>query len=195
VLKTTAIGGLLFLLPLIVLGALIAQVVPVVMSVARGIGAHLPLRGTMGVTILVLLAVAAILLLCFVAGLVARVSFGHRFSKWLEKNIEVLFPRYLIIRERMAETVGGESAPPHLKPVLVTFDDHQRLAFESDRHEKVVTVFLPASPDPWSGELAFVPSDRVTALDVDFADATAACKRLGRDSLAAVGLGKKRSAS
>jgi hypothetical protein len=34
-LKTTAIGGLLFLLPLIIVGALIGQVVPIVMTVAE----------------------------------------------------------------------------------------------------------------------------------------------------------------
>ena len=37
-LRTTAIGGVLFLLPLIVLGALIGQVVPIVMSIAETLG-------------------------------------------------------------------------------------------------------------------------------------------------------------
>jgi hypothetical protein len=64
-LRTTAIGGLLFLLPLIVLGALIGQVVPIVMTVAETLGGILPVRTPGGIALLVLLAIAILLPLCF----------------------------------------------------------------------------------------------------------------------------------
>ena len=41
-LKTTAVGGLLFLLPLIVAGALIGQMVPIVQAIAEVIKKVLP---------------------------------------------------------------------------------------------------------------------------------------------------------
>ncbi len=73
-LKTTAIGGLLFLLPLIVIGALIGQVVPIVLSIAEVLGEYIPLKTAGGIGLLILLAVVVVLLLCFAAGLLARWS-------------------------------------------------------------------------------------------------------------------------
>jgi hypothetical protein len=43
-LKTTALGGLLFLLPLIVIGALAGQAVPIVLTVADVFGKVIPVR-------------------------------------------------------------------------------------------------------------------------------------------------------
>ncbi len=85
-LKTTAIGGLIFLLPLIVVGALIGQVVPLVMSVVKVLGGWLPdwLKSAGGISLLVLLAIGVILLLCFAAGLLARRSFARRLGGFFE---------------------------------------------------------------------------------------------------------------
>jgi uncharacterized membrane protein len=181
--KTTAIGGLLFLLPLIVIAAIVGQAVPALLSFASTIGTIVPARGPAGAAGLVAIALGIVVLLCFVAGLVTRRSFGQRFSRWLERNLEILFPRYLVIRERMSETVGDAAGPSLLKPVLVRFDDHHRVAFESDRAGDAVAVFLPASPDPWSGEVVFVAASRVVPLSLDLSDALATCKRMGRDSV------------
>ena len=86
--RTTAIGGLLFLLPLIVVGALIGQVVPIVITVAHFLREILPgtFRTPGGLAILILLAIAVVLLLCFAAGVIARNSIGRKFSEAFEKN-------------------------------------------------------------------------------------------------------------
>ena len=53
-LKTTAIGGLLFLLPLIVLGALFGQIAPIVVSVASFLNEYIPVRTATGIAILII---------------------------------------------------------------------------------------------------------------------------------------------
>lgn len=181
-LKTTALGGILFLLPLIVVGALIGQAVPIVMTLAELLGRVLPHRTFAGVSLLIVLAFVLVLLMCFGAGVVARLSLGRRFSGWMERNVLLLFPRYAVVRDQMAGNVGGGIISTTLKPVLVKFDDHHLLAFESDRTKRFVTVYLPGAPDPWSGQIAFVELHRITPLDMDFAKAIDLCKRLGRDS-------------
>jgi hypothetical protein len=35
----------------------------------------------------------------------------------------LLFPRYTILKDQMAETMGGDQTKPQMKPVIVRFDD------------------------------------------------------------------------
>lgn len=184
-LKTTAIGGLIFLLPLIVVGALIGQVVPLVMSVVEVLGGWLPdwLKSAGGIALLVFLAIGVILLLCFAAGLLARRSYARRLGAFFEKQLTLLFPRYAIIREQMTGTLGGGEGETRLKPVLVRFDDMSRFGFETERTDQgLVAVFLPGSPDPWAGYVVLVTADRVSPLAIGFADAVQVAEQLGRGS-------------
>lgn len=185
-LKTTAIGGLLFLLPLIVLGALVGQIAPLVLSVASALNKNVPVKTPTGIAILIGISIALILLLCFAAGMFARWSFGKRISTAFEKKLALFFPRYSILKDQMADTIGGDETRPQMKPVLVLFDECQRIAFETERDEKegLVTVFLPGSPDPWSGKVVMLDLDRVTRLDADFGHAAATCEQVGRGSIA-----------
>ncbi len=184
-LKTLAIGGLVFLLPLIVVGALVGQVLPIVVSVATTIWNYLPegMHNTKGVALAISLAVAFVIFLCFAAGLFARRSFGRKISKFIEKNVLLFFPRYAIVREQMAGSIGGDAAKPTLKPVRLTFDQTSRIAFEVERTPQgQVTIYLPGSPDPWVGSVIFVATDRVELLDIEFSDAIATFEQLGRGS-------------
>ncbi|MFV2067247.1 MAG: DUF502 domain-containing protein [Pirellulales bacterium] len=182
-LKTTAIGGLLFLLPLIVVGALIGQVVPIVLSVAEALGDVIPVKTPSGITLLIFLAILVILLLCFAAGLLARWSLGKRISENFEKYILLLFPRYAILKDQMADTIGGDETKPRMKPVVAKFDDSLRIGFEIERTDGgLVTVYLPGSPDPWLGSVVLLSADRVEPLDVDFGDAVTTFEQLGRNS-------------
>ncbi len=192
-LKTTAIGGLLFLLPLIVLGALVGQITPLVVSVASALNKYIPVKTPTGIAILVGLSIALILLLCFAAGMFARWSLGKKISTAFEKKLALFFPRYSILKDQMADTIGGNETRPQMKPVLVVFDECQRIAFETERDEKqgLATIFLPGSPDPWSGKVVIMKLDRVTRLNADFGHAAATCEQVGRGSIAVAGqLGK-----
>jgi uncharacterized membrane protein len=182
-LKTTALGGALFLLPLIVIGALLGKVAEIVLAVAKVLADNLPIESARGWAILVALAIAIILAACFFAGLAAEWTFGKRFSGWLEKNLLLLFPRYLIVKAQMAGTLNDAKTKQKIKPVLVQLDDMQRVAFEVDRSPSgQVAVYLPGSPDPWSGSVAYVEAARVRPMSIEFSEALATCEQMGRDS-------------
>ena len=184
-LKTTAVGGLLFLLPLIVIGALIGQVVPIVVTVADALGEIIPAKTAAGITLIILLAVAIVLLLCFGAGLLARRSLGRRISQGFEKKLLLLFPRYSIFKDQLKGSIGGDETKPRMKPVLARFDDSLRIGFEMERTDAdLVTVYLPGAPDPWSGSVVFLNNDRVQPLGTEFGDTVDIFEKLGRDSAA-----------
>lgn len=186
-LRTTAIGGLLFLLPLVVVGALIGQVVPIVMTIAQVLGEILPgtFKTPAGIGILILLAILVLLFTCFAAGVIARNSFGLKFSEAFEKKLLMLFPKYAILKDQMADSIGGDENRPKMHPVLIRLDDRIRVGFETERNEAagLVTVYLPGSPDAWSGYTAMVKMDRVEPLTSEFGVTVTTCEQLGRGSL------------
>jgi uncharacterized membrane protein len=193
-LRTTAIGGVLFLLPLIVVSILIGQVVPIVLSIAHALEKVLPdaIKTVGGISVLILLSVGILLVLCFAAGVLARISLSRRVSAAFEKKLVLLFPRYAIIRDQMVDTLGGGHARPQMKPVIVQHEGMKRIAFETERSDELrtVTVYLPGSPDPWAGSVAMFPADQVEPLEADFGKAVATCEQMGRG---AMGLMKKAS--
>ena len=186
--KTTAIGGLIFLLPLIVIGALLGQGIQIVLMVADVLNDWLPVHTAAGWALLVALALGVILICCFLAGMAARRSFAKRFSQTIEKNLIMLFPRYAIFKDQLAGSVGGDSTKPELKPVMVEIFGYSRVAFEADRREDgLVAIYLPGAPDPWSGSVVYLNADQVKPLTLEFSDAAATCERLGRESVHLVG--------
>ncbi len=183
-LKTTAIGGLIFLLPLIVIGILVGEIAPIVLAVANVLSIYIDTTDPAGVALLFALSIAIVVLMCFLAGMIARWSIGQKLSRFMEKNLIILFPRYAIYREQLKGSIGGEHNKPELIPVLVRFDDVTRLAFEAERMEgSLVSIFLPGSPDPWTGKVIFMTPDRVERLDIPFSEALGICERMGRESL------------
>ncbi len=184
--RTTAIGGLLFLLPLIVLGALLGQIAPIVMSIAELLSEYLPVHTPSGIAVLVLAAIAIVVLFCFIAGLLARKSFGRRISTAFEKKLSIFFPRYAILKDQMADTIGGDHMRAAMKPVVVRLDESLRIGFETERSKdgQLVAVYLPGSPDPWSGKVALFDAGRVESLEAEFGVAVSTCEQLGKGAIA-----------
>jgi uncharacterized membrane protein len=187
-LKTTAVGGLLFLLPLIVLGALVSQVAPIIYNVVVWLNGHAPLRTPRGIAFLILLAFTVLLLLGFAAGLIAKWSIGKRASGLFEKNLLLLFPRYAVLKDQMADSIGGAQNKPQMKAVLVHLDDQRRVGFETERSADGarVAVYLPGSPDTWAGVVAILDADRVESLPATFGEAVSSCEQLGRGTFALI---------
>lgn len=185
-LRTTLLGGVLFLLPLIVVGVLLGQVGQVVFVVGQAIAEAgiLPMQTAAGYAILFAVALGIVIAGCFVAGLIARHSLGQWLSERTERNLTLLYPRYAIYKDQIIGNIGGDVAEGRLKPVKVAFIDCMRLGLEVERSaDGFVTVYLPSSPDPWSGTVAMVSAERVERVDVPYVEMMNSFEKLGDDSL------------
>jgi uncharacterized membrane protein len=186
VVRTTIIGGLLFMLPFAVVVFLIGQVSFLIYPAVVKVQEFLPAAAfSFGfVSSATLLATLIVLALCYLAGLAAQRSLAARFSAKIEKSLLLLFPRYAIWKNEMASNLGGAATGnAAMKPVLVTLDDAVQIGFETDREPcGPVTVYLPSAPDPWSGRLVHVSSERVAPLAADFGQALAVFETLGRQA-------------
>lgn len=178
--KTTVVGGLIFLIPLGIVILIFGKILLFMGKIAEPISAVVPIESFAGIAVLDLLTLMVTLLLCFLAGLVARSALGGKVTEAVEAKIYTLFPRYAFVKS-MTMSITGSEDESTLKPVLAKFDDLSQIAFEVDRHEDdLVTVYLPGSPDPWSGSLVHLTKDRIEALDTDFAAVIKGLRTVGK---------------
>ncbi|TWU00659.1 hypothetical protein Pla108_16110 [Botrimarina colliarenosi] len=187
-LRTTLVGGVVFLLPLAAVGWLLAQAVQIGWSVVSAVQSYLadhegdPIGAyaELGPGAYALLLLASLVLLvgvAFVAGIVARRSLGQWFSERAERYLSMLFPRYAVFKDQLTGNLGTGS----LQPVVARVAGWTRIAIEVERDPVAgVTVYLPSSPDPWTGTVAIVPPDAVTPIAGDFSEVMATFERLGR---------------
>jgi uncharacterized membrane protein len=191
-LKTTAIGGIFFLLPVVVIGVLLGQLGRIVWVVSQSVGQYLPAHVPLSYTTLMAIAVAIVVLLCFAAGVVARRRIAKRFSESVEKYVLMMFPRYAILKEQLTGNIGGDVLRNQLQAVVVRMPGHTRIGFEVERHgchadaagalRESVTVFLPGSPDPWSGQVVILQAHHVERISSPFGETVATFEQLGRGS-------------
>jgi uncharacterized membrane protein len=191
-LKTTAIGGLFFLLPVIVVGVLIGQVARVVWAVAVQVNELFPSQTAAGYAIVIAISIGVVVFACFACGVFARRRIARRFSQSIETYVLMIFPRYAILKEQLTGNIGSDVLRNTLKPVLVRLPGHTRLGFEIERlgdHEDAsgvvresVTVYLPGSPDPWSGHCIVLQSHHVEQLASPFGETVSVFEQLGRGS-------------
>jgi len=181
---TTLIGGVVFLLPVVVTLAVLGQALALMARVVQPVAAMFPDRQVGGVALASLVAMLMLLLLCYGAGLLARAALGRTLSASFEDRLQTIYPRYTVIKG-MTQALGVDGVKSDLKTVLVSFDDHQILAIEVERlPDGRVVVFLPGAPDPWSGNVVMVPRERVAAVPVEIGALHRSLKRIGRGSAA-----------
>lgn len=155
--KTTLIGGLLFLVPLVIIVAVLGKAISVMMVIAEPMADLLPIDSIGGVALANLLALLGLLVICYLAGLVARISFASKAMKAIEEKALMKIPGYVMIK---AITSGlDESETQSMKPVLITLGTVQRIGLEIEQLEDGRSVvFMPSPPNRFSG-ITQIPLD------------------------------------
>ena len=180
--KTTILGGLIFLVPLFIVTIVMAKSRGLMVEVAKPFSALIPLDTIGGVAVANLLAILAILLCCLFAGIIAKGDTAKRLLKSTEEKLLVI-PAYAFIKGVTDSLISSEEAAEAFVPVIVKFDDNAQIAFEIERTERGnVVIYLPGSPNPWSGSVVYLEEDRVERLDMTVPEAINNIRHLGRGS-------------
>lgn len=185
-LKTTIVGGLLFLVPVILLLVILGHAMRLVGKVAAPIAAEFPVHEIAGVAVASLLAVIVLLLLAFFAGLVARTDTGRAVMRWFEESLLGGLPQYRMMKT-MAEGLAQVEDASGIKPALVSIEGGWQIGYVLEEMRPGWTaVFLPQAPTPMAGNVMYMPSDRVRLLDMPIGEAMLLVKRLGVGSAQAL---------
>ena len=185
-LKTTIVGGVLFLVPVALLGMVLRRAMDVAAKVAQPIAERFSAHEIAGVAIGSIVAALLLLFVAFVAGLFARTTPGRRLTRFVEESFLGNLPQYRVVTS-MAEGLTKVEAADGLKPVLVEADDGWQLAYALETvQDGWIAVFIPQSPTPLSGNVVYVSNDRVRPLDIGIHTAMSLVKRLGAGSAEAL---------
>jgi uncharacterized membrane protein len=161
---TTAIGGAVFLVPLVFFGYILYQVVMVMIMIAQPLTGFFPIEKFAGVAVVNIVAVLALILLCFLAGLVARHSMAKGVVKKLD-SVLINVPGYAMVRGIKSgfDAESGEQ----MRPVALQLGSAERIGFEIQQlADGRSMVYIPSAPSAWSGITQILPADQVTYLDI-----------------------------
>ncbi len=182
--KTTIVGGIVFMVPIIVIIVILGKAFGLMLKVARPIDKLIPIESIGGIAFANLLALFAILLVCFVAGVIARSPSSKKLYKAIDHGL-LAIPGYAFIKAYTDSMKLGQAEAKSMQPVLVQFDDNSQLGFEIERLDNgQVVIYLPGAPDPWSGSVVYFSEDRVKNLEISASEAISNVRRLGRGSQA-----------
>jgi uncharacterized membrane protein len=181
-LKTTMVGGILFLVPIIIFIAVIGKALELTKKLAAPLSVLIPLDSIGNIAMVNLLALCIVLLICFLAGLAAKSTLARKSIGNLESRVLSKIPVYGLLKSKIDAIVQPEKAEG-MKPVLARFDDSWQIAFEVERiQEGGVAIYLPGAPDPWSGSVCFVTEDRIQPLELTLLPVLRILKGLGKGS-------------
>lgn len=182
-LKTTILGGILFLAPLAILAILVTKIYQISFAIAGPLDKLIPIETFAGVAFVNILAILLIVLICYLFGLLARFTFLKTRLQRLDSLLIDLIPTYAIFKGIASNVAEDEGLKGHLKPVIARFDDYEQIAFEFEKGENYSVVFLPGSPSVWSGASVIVEQERIRYLDISIHHAMKLLRVFGRGSL------------
>ena len=191
-LKTTIMGGLLVVLPVLLFAMLADEAIGMLVVLATPLADLFP-QGTFDkIRFPVLAAVLLIAAVSFLLGLVLRASPGQRLLSWTERNTLGRLPAYNMLRALSTALLQTDATT--FKPaMLVSQDGTREPAYLVEEHgDGNCTVLLPWAPTPFAGSLKVVPRAMIELLDTNLADFTQVLSHLGvglRDVLERSGRG------
>ena len=170
-------GGLLILIPIVILYTIGEQLVELLMLIADPFDAQLP-TGFVAATIVLF---AAIITVVFVVGLIGRLSLIQRAIEFVEDKVLVLIPGYALIRQ-FARSKLDETEAAHWPAVAVTDGDgHVVGVLVDETDDTYVSVYIPFSPQGFSGITRVVARDKVRPIEgKDAGDVIDLCLTFGK---------------
>ncbi|NQU39499.1 MAG: DUF502 domain-containing protein [Lentisphaerae bacterium] len=166
--KSAVIGGLLVVLPLAIFlfvltwifGLVRAGIAPITLLIMN----NFPLRGV----VVDALAIALLILVCFVVGVMVRTRLGKWAYAALEAKLLMKAPGYSLIKETVGQFLGNKKSPFSSVALAQIFgNDTLVSSFITDEHEDgSYTVFVPTGPNPTSGNIFHLPAHHVHPVDV-----------------------------
>lgn len=162
--QVTLIGGVLFLMPFAIAVFFLSKIGEPLHAVSEPLADWVGVDTLAGVAVSEIIVILLLVLAAFVAGLIGRTSMGQRFIDWMRSGLASVMPGFGLI-DSLAQSFNKDTAD--LPVVLVPTDAGWTLAVLIDpSREGWCTVFVPGSPEVFSGSVAYAREEdvRPTAL-------------------------------
>ena len=179
-LKTTALGGLFVLLPLILFYLLLAEMLELVVALATPIADLFPKETFDHVKAPVLMALILIVGVSFLFGLALRSMTLRRFGLWIERAMFGRLPLYNAVKSLTRALVGAKDEAAFRPAVLNSPNGEREIVYVIEAHsDGQVTVLVPWAPASFAGSVKIMSSNRIEMLDASLGDVSRALSHWG----------------
>jgi uncharacterized membrane protein len=179
--RTTVIGGAVFLLPMLLAYFIITKAVQIFGPLLRPLVVEFGIETVIGAAAGTIITLLSLALAAFLFGLFSRTLVGQSLLKWMQAGIVSALPRFHLmqgIAESLDHDQGGE-----IPVVIVPADAGWQLALQLEEpHGDWCSVFIPGSPQWTSGSVSFAHIDDVHQIDMSLAKSLMVMRRCGMGS-------------
>ena len=184
--RTTIVGGVSFLAPVIVLIVILAKAFDYAKTGLQAIFVHIPGISGLSVGVATAFSIAMIALVCLLAGLVAPTLIAQRRINALESSVLSKIPAYEYLKQKSVSALGAAEIG-ELPVVFVPMEGGWQFGVQTEALSNgLISNFARGALNPHSGSVFFFPMDVVRPAGIKLA-AGLNCLRLCGAGASAVG--------
>ncbi|MBW3468365.1 DUF502 domain-containing protein [Arthrospiribacter ruber] len=165
----TLIGGLLLVLPTIIILFLLSLIFKFVFNLVEPISALLDQNSGSHAFFIKVLSLLILVAFIFLIGLITRDTRSRRYFKTFERKYLLQIPLYSTLQEIVIQFSGAKKMPfsqvvlldPYNTGVLMTGFVTEVVS------ENIYTVFVPTAPNPMNGNIYHFPVSQLKFLDIE----------------------------
>ena len=180
--QRTAVGGLLFILPLAIVVFLAGQFMVILRPAATDV-VRLAGWAPLSPLFLAIASLVAVVTFAFLAGLIATTMAGQKLTERLENIVLNRMPGYFMIKNAASNAARSMAAieQPGRQNAVLVFNGHSWLIgfVTGDVEPELLAVFVPNAPSTEFGSLLYVHKDRVIESGLSASEALGCIRRLG----------------
>lgn len=182
--KTTIAGGLLFILPLVLLFILIEKAIHLLSGPLQKVLPIFEGFSVAGATSVTVAAIFVLLLFCFLAGLLARTAAASSALRALEDRLLGNLPGYQLLKDATARFTGMENIEG-ARVVMVIQESGYRFGLCLESREDWLLIYMPdgGPAGGTAGEVQTLTADAVVMTDIPWLSLLACLRRGGRGAL------------
>ena len=176
--RTTIIGGLFLLAPIVVLTVIVAKALDFAKKGLSAVAVYVPAASDLSAGAATVLSVVFVALVCFLAGLVARTVTAQRVVDALELSVLSKIPAYDYLKQESASALGAGLT--ELPVVFVPMEGGWQIGVQTETlNDGLVSIFVPGAPNPHSGSVFFFSTDTVRPAGIKLVTALNCLRRCG----------------
>ena len=178
--KTTAIGGLMLILPVAVITFILGYLINLLVSLNTTLATFLPYEIFDNALVIMAIAILSVIFICFAAGLLLRTGLGEGLAKALDNFLINKIPMYGFIKNVTQRITGADVLALTPAEVNLFGSEARSLAFVIEEiPDNRFAVFVPSSPALTMGQVYILPASSVKMLDKPVRDAIDAISQWG----------------
>jgi uncharacterized membrane protein len=181
--RTTVIGGVIFLIPFPIMVYALKEIFGFLYEIVSPVVISLGIQSVIGKIAVVIAVAFIILILCFVAGLIVKLSFAKKAQKYFDGLALKFIPGYDKLRVDIHKKVNSDVSNFYdgWKAAFVKYDTEWKIGFIIEETSAgILTIFEPHTSDLLKGEIKMIMKGYVSLVSIENEKAIGYLKNYGK---------------